>query len=67
MRLLLDTHTFLWFITGNNKLADYSKNLIEDTSNNRFLSLASLWEIAIKISLGKLDINIPYNQLISSC
>lgn len=64
MKLLLDTHIFLWFISGSTKLTNYSKDLIENTDNQRFLSLASLWEITIKISLGKLHISIPYEQLI---
>ncbi len=44
MKLLLDTHTFLWFIGGSLNLSDTAKNLIEDRSNQRFLSIASLWE-----------------------
>jgi len=42
MKLLLDIHIFLWFISGNAKLTNYSKELIENTDNKRFLSIASL-------------------------
>ena len=48
MRLLLDTHTFIWFIEGHSNLSLLAKNLIEDPENERLLSIASLWEIAIK-------------------
>jgi PIN domain nuclease of toxin-antitoxin system len=57
MRLLLDTHTFLWFIIGSPKLSEKARASIEDTTNERLLSTASLWEIAIKHSLGKLTLS----------
>jgi PIN domain nuclease of toxin-antitoxin system len=64
MRLLLDTHTFLWFIIGSPKLSEKARALIEDTTNERLLSTASLWEIAIKHSLGKLTLSQPFEILI---
>lgn len=63
MNLLLDTHSFLWFIGGNTNLSSTARSLIEDTSNQPFLSLASLWEIAIKSSLGKLTLAQPFEVL----
>jgi PIN domain nuclease of toxin-antitoxin system len=56
MRLLLDTHTFLWFLSDDAQLSDPARKLIEDSANEILLSMASLWEMAIKISLGKLTI-----------
>ena len=56
MKILLDTHTFLWFIAGDAQLSSKSRELIEDVGNQRFLSIASLWEIAIKTNLGKLNV-----------
>ncbi len=56
MRLLLDTHAFLWFIDGSPQCSANARALIEDISNERLLSLASLWEMAIKVSLGKLSL-----------
>jgi len=53
MRLLLDTHSFLWFIEGSTRLSSRARTLIEDNTNDVCLSLASVWEMAIKISLGK--------------
>ncbi len=64
MRLLLDTHTFLWFIMGNSNLSVNARALIEDTANERLLSVASLWEIAIKLSVGKLKLTAPFDVLI---
>lgn len=66
MKFLLDTHTFLWFIAGDEKLSDTARNIILDDDHHRFLSIASIWEIAIKVSLGKLVLTEPFNQLISS-
>ena len=66
MRLLLDTHTFLWFIGGDSKLSSAAKGLIEDPNNERLLSVASLWEMAIKVSLGRLSVPQPFSQLIDA-
>jgi PIN domain nuclease of toxin-antitoxin system len=62
MRLLLDTHAFLWFIEGNLNLSNRARQLIEDENNQRFLSIASLWEISIKVSIGKLELGIPFTE-----
>lgn len=64
MRLLLDTHSFLWFVSGSPQLSTTARTLIEDTSNQPFLSVASLWEMAIKVSLGKLSLGQPFEILI---
>jgi PIN domain nuclease of toxin-antitoxin system len=53
MNLLLDTHTLIWFLNGDGKLSDRVKTTIEDPNNSRIVSIASIWEIAIKISLDK--------------
>ncbi len=60
MRLLLDTHAFLWFIAGDTQLSYRGRQLIEDQANTRFLSVASLWEMAIKHSTGKLPLGEPF-------
>jgi PIN domain nuclease of toxin-antitoxin system len=64
MRLLLDTHSFLWFISGSTNLSPTARTLIEDASNQPLLSVASLWEMAIKLSLGKLSLAQPFEVLI---
>jgi len=53
MDLLLDTHSLIWFLNGDEKLSDKAKSVIEDSSNSKIVSIASIWEIAIKISLDK--------------
>jgi PIN domain nuclease of toxin-antitoxin system len=63
MRILLDTHSFLWFITANPKLSSRSCAMVEDLENEVFLSIASLWEIAIKAALGKLELAKPFAEL----
>jgi len=64
MRLLLDTHTFLWFVLGDGRLSAKAKAAIEDQSNEKLLSPASYWEIAIKISLGKYILSKPSEEFI---
>ncbi len=57
MRLLLDTHTFLWWIEDAPQLSEHARRLIADPNNDLFLSAASGWEIAIKAQLGKLRVH----------
>lgn len=64
MKLLLDTHTFLWFIMGDPNLSDTARALIEDQLNEKFVSVATLWELAIKVSIGKLALSAPFDTLI---
>ncbi len=64
MRLLLDTHSFLWFIGGDERLSGRAKEAIADLENEAFLSVASLWEMAIKINVGKLKLPHPFGELI---
>jgi len=63
MKLLLDTHIFLWFIAGDLKLSLTARTLIEDSANEKFVSAVSLWEIAIKHSIGKLDLSDDFDVL----
>jgi PIN domain nuclease of toxin-antitoxin system len=63
MKLLLDTHAFLWFIEDNPRLSTQAKALLE-SDVELLISIASLWEIAIKISIGRLALARPYDILI---
>ena len=54
MRVLLDTHVFLWWNEGNPQLSPAARRVIAHPANTLFLSVASAWEIAIKVQLGKL-------------
>jgi len=64
MRFLLDTHTFLWFILDNPKLSPVAKALIENPENSRILSMASIWEMSIKNSIGKLTFEQPFETFL---
>ena len=64
MRLLLDTHVFLWFMAGDAKLGRMPRRRIEDSRNDKLFSVASIWEMAIKISLGKLLLRQPLLDLV---
>jgi PIN domain nuclease of toxin-antitoxin system len=65
MRYLLDSHTFLWFISADPRLSERAQDAISEIQNEVMLSIASLWEIAIKTSLGKLTLGQPFRDLIS--
>ena len=56
MKLLLDTHIFLWYISGDSRLAASTIGLIHDPANQIILSVAFLWEIIIKYQIGKLPL-----------
>ncbi len=56
MRFLIDTHRLIWFLDGNSLLSTKKRSYIVDGNNSVLVSIASLWEIGIKMSLGKLDL-----------
>lgn len=60
MNLLLDTHAFLWYALDDAKLSAKAELLIDDPANDKFISPASYWELAIKISVGKYTLTQPY-------
>jgi PIN domain nuclease of toxin-antitoxin system len=64
MNLLLDTHTFLWFWWDDPKLSEPAKQAIVDPDNRKLVSMASLWEVAIKVSLRKLELGSPFRTFI---
>jgi PIN domain nuclease of toxin-antitoxin system len=63
MNILLDTHTFLWFLGGNSELSKQARAFIENSEYEKYISIASFWEIAIKNSLGKLTLEVPFVEL----
>ena len=65
MRVLLDTHALLWFLADDRRLSRHAHSVIADPSNDVLVSMASLWEITIKASLGKLTPDEPFEELIS--
>lgn len=64
MKLLLDTNTFIWFIAGDSRLSNDARIAIEDLNNDKWVSMVSVWEIAIKHSIGKLSLSAPFSVLI---
>ena len=64
MRLLLDTHAFLWFVMDDDRLGSDARSHIEDGGNEALLSAVSIWEIAIKTSVGKLTLGEPLKPLL---
>ena len=64
MRLLLDTHAFLWWLANDPALSGKARTAIADGRHECFVSLASCWEMAIKCSLGKLRLTQPVERFI---
>jgi PIN domain nuclease of toxin-antitoxin system len=64
MILLLDTHAFLWFWWNDPRLSETAKQAIWNAGNRKLVSTASCWEVAIKVSLKKLDLGAPYRGFI---
>ena len=63
MNILLDTHTLIWFFEGNNKLSSTARKAIQNPQNTVFVSVVSFWEIAIKISINKLEMEMTIEEL----
>lgn len=63
MKLLLDTHTAIWFVTDSEFLPEFSKKLIQNADNECYISTATLWEIGIKHSLGKLKLKAELKKI----
>lgn len=63
MRLLLDTHALIWFSNGDPALTQAARAAIEDSDNERYVSHATAWEMAIKFNLGKLQLQVSYEAI----
>lgn len=66
MQLLLDTHSFIWWSINSEKLSLTVQDLLFDRNNRLFLSVASVWEMQIKLQLGKLQLNPSLQELIKN-
>jgi PIN domain nuclease of toxin-antitoxin system len=64
MRVLIDTHIFIWYIQNSERLPSSIATYINDGRNDILLSIASVWEMAIKQSTGKLNLGLPYASFI---
>ena len=63
MRILIDTHALLWYLQGDANLSNLALMTTENKDNNVFVSIVTLWEIAIKSGLGKLELQRPFKNL----
>ena len=64
MRILLDTHTFLWIALDDPRLSALARTRLSDPSNEKLVSPATYWEIAIKVSIGKFALGVPYEDFL---
>ena len=65
MKVLLDTHAFIWLDTQPEKLSKTAMEICQDTGNQLYLSMASIWEMQIKVQLGKLKLKIPLADMLT--
>ena len=64
MRILLDTHIIIWHLKGDKRLNPRQGEILEHEGNEKIVSLISLWEIAIKVNIGKLQLQVPIDNII---
>ena len=62
---LIDTHILIWYLTGNPKLVPENLKIIEDVNHKIFVSIVSIWEISIKVSIQKLQLPVPLEDFIN--
>ncbi len=60
---LIDTHTLIWYLNGDAQLSENAKQALMNKSARRIVSIATIWEIAIKINIGKLFVHLPMSEL----
>jgi PIN domain nuclease of toxin-antitoxin system len=65
VRLLLDTHTFIWWDSAPARLSPAALAALRDPANTAWLSVVSVWEIVIKAQLGRLSLRLPLQQIVS--
>ena len=65
MRLLLDLHIFLWLVDEPRRLSSTIMTALQNDNNQRYLSIASVWELQIKVNTGKLELPSPVQQFVT--
>lgn len=65
MDYLFDTHVFIWYAVGDKRLSPRARDLLE-SHHERFISIASIWEMAIKVNIGHLKFKQPFNKLVAN-
>lgn len=66
MRVLADTHAPLWFLAGDSRMSERARELIESAENEGLVSIASVWEIAIKASLGRVELGRSFAEFVAN-
>ena len=66
MNILLDTHTIIWYFEDSHKLPKNTREIIENSENSKFICSVSLFEITIKMGLGKLNLSFAHDELIAT-
>lgn len=67
MDILLDTHVFIWFSQDFSELSEKAKYIIRDPENPCYVSIVTFWEMAIKISLDRLEVKYPLTEVLDIC
>jgi len=65
MRVLLDTHALLWSVADSPRTSGAARAVIADATTSKLVSIASLWEIAVKVRTGKLEIGMEFDELVA--
>lgn len=65
MNYILDNHSIIWFLNGNSQLSEKSRITIENSDNRKFISIGTIWELAIKISIGKFEFQSGLNGFVN--
>jgi len=66
MKYLLDTHAVIWYVEDSSELPKKISDLIDNPENDIYISSVSFWEISIKVSLGKLDLELPFDEFLAN-
>lgn len=64
MKYLLDTHVFIWYAVGDQRLSSKAQSIIE-SFHERYISIASVWEMSIKVNIGHLSFQEPFKEVIT--
>lgn len=64
--ILVDTHAFLWFVFDDPRLSKHAEQVLSDPNQAKVLSMASLWEIAVKVNIKKLRLGMSYAEFVSA-
>lgn len=64
MSYLIDTHTLLWYFKGDSQLSIKAKDILEDEKKDKYVSIVSIWEIAVKLTIEKIQLYYPFSDIV---